>query len=303
MNIIFCSDDCERRKPDEAYAAEVAALERIGGQYSLVNLDALVNDGDAAKAVRRVPEQAEPCLAMYRGWMLKPSAYARLYNSLTAKGMRLVNDSAAYVHCHHLPESYPVIEGWTPRSVWLKTEGVVDLDQIMELLQPFGAAPLVLKDFVKSRKHEWNEACYIPSASDRSSVERVVRRFLELVDDDLNEGLVFREFIDFEPLTQHSKSGMPLTKEFRLFFLDGEPIFWTKYWDEGDYAGIVPPVDQFAAVATAVKSRFFTMDIAKRRDGDWMIVELGDAQVAGLPENADLDQFYQAIANHWIAEE
>ncbi len=303
MNIIFCSDDCERRKPDEAYAAEVAALERIGGQYSLVNLDALVNDGDAAKAVRRVPEQAEPCLAMYRGWMLKPSAYARLYDSLTAKGMRLVNDSAAYVHCHHLPESYPVIEGWTPRSVWLKTEGVVDLDQIMELLQPFGAAPLVLKDFVKSRKHERNEACYIPSASDRSSVKRVVRRFLELVDDDLNEGLVFREFIDFEPLTQHSKSGMPLTKEFRLFFLDGEPIFWTKYWDEGDYAGLVPPVDQFAAVATAVKSRFFTMDIAKRQDGDWMIVELGDAQVAGLPENADLDQFYQAIANHWIAEE
>jgi hypothetical protein len=297
MNIIFYSDDCDRRKPDEAYAAEVAALERVGGRYSLINFDALVNDGDAAKAVRRVPEQAEPCLAMYRGWMLKPSTYSRLYDALVAKGMRLINDSAAYVHCHHLPESYPVIEGWTPRSVWLKTEGAVDLDQIMWLLQPFGAAPLVLKDFVKSRKHEWNEACYIPSASDRSSVERVIRRFLELTDD-LNEGLVFRQFIDFEPLTQHSKSGMPLTKEFRLFFLDGEPLFWTEYWEEGDYAGMASPVEQFTKIAAAVKSRFFTMDIAKRRDGDWMIVELGDAQVAGLPENADLDQFYRALANH-----
>lgn len=303
MNIIFCSDDLDRRKPDPAYAAEIAALERVSGQYSLVNFDALVNDGDAAKAVRRVPEQAEPCLAMYRGWMLKPSTYSRFYDALVARGMRLINDSAAYVHCHDLPESYRVIKGWTPRSVWLKTEGAADLDQIMDLLQPFGAAPLVLKDFVKSRKHEWNEACYIPSASDRSSVERVVRRFLELTDDGLYEGLVFREFIDFEPLTQHSKSGMPLTKEFRLFFLDGKPVFWTKYWDEGDYAGITPPVDQFAAVATAVKSRFFTMDIAKRRDGDWMIVELGDAQVAGLPENADLDQFYQAIAKHWGTKE
>ena len=88
-----------------------------------------------------MPEQAEPCLAVYRGWMLKPAAYARLYEALAAKGMRLVNDPAAYVHCHHLPESYSVIQEWTPRSVWLKTEGEVDMDRIMELLRPFGAAP------------------------------------------------------------------------------------------------------------------------------------------------------------------
>ena len=165
-----------------------------------------------------MPEQAAPALAIYRGWMLKPATYSRLYEALAAKGFRLISDPAAYVHCHHLPESYSVIEKWTPKSVSTKIGGDVDMDRIMDLLQPFGTAPLVLKDFVKSRKHEWNEACYIPSASDRSCVERVVHRFLELVDDDLNEGLVFREFVDFEPLTRHSKSGMPLTKEFRLFF-------------------------------------------------------------------------------------
>ena len=179
----------------------------------------------------------------------------------------------------------------------------VSMDEVMELLQPFGTAPLVLKDYVKSRKHEWKEACYISSAADRGSVERVVRRFLELVDDDLNEGLVFREFVNFEPLAQHSKSGMPLTKEFRLFFLDGQPVFWTEYWEEGDYAGIVPPVEPFTKIAAAVKSRFFTMDIAKRLNGDWMIVELGNGQVAGLPENADVDGFYRAINENWAREE
>ena len=120
---------------------------------------------------------------------------------------------------------------------------------------------------MKSRKHEWKEACYIPSGIRPSSVERVVRCFLELVDDDLTEGLVFSEFVDFEPLTRHSKSGMPLTKEFRLFFFDGKPVFWAEYWEEGDYAGMTPPVDQFTEMAAAVQSRFFTMDIAKRRDG------------------------------------
>ena len=76
-----------------------------------------------------------------------------------------------YRRCHHLPESYPAIEGLTPRTVWLA--GDLGIDRIMEALAPLGDAPVVLKDFVKSRKHEWAEACYIPSASDRRAVERV----------------------------------------------------------------------------------------------------------------------------------
>jgi hypothetical protein len=253
------------------------------------------------RAVRRLPPQPDPGLGVYRGWMLTPDQYRLLYEALGAKGLRLLNDPAAYQHCHYLPESYSVIEPYTPRSVWMKTKGDVSPDEIMDLLRPFGSAPVVVKDYVKSRKHEWAEACFIPSASDRATVERVVRRFLELQGDDLSGGLVFREFIEFEPLGRHPKSGMPLTKEFRLFFLDGQPIYWTPYWDEGDYAGLTPPVEQFAAVAGGVRSRFFTMDVAQRRGGDWMIVELGDAQVAGLPDHADVEGFYKALREHWPA--
>jgi hypothetical protein len=37
------------------------------------------------------------------------------------------------------------------------------------------------------------------------------------------------------------------------------------------------------------------MDVAKRKDGAWMIVELGDGQVAGLPDEAAARSFYQAL--------
>jgi hypothetical protein len=123
-----------------------------------------------------------------------------------------------------------------------------------------------------------------------------VRRFLELQADDLNEGLVFREFVELEPLAEHSKSGMPLTKEYRLYFLDGRLLYSAEYWEEGDYGGAAPPVALFSRVAERVRSRFFTMDVAKRLDGEWAIVELGDAQVAGLPDRADADAFYAALA-------
>jgi hypothetical protein len=37
--------------------------------------------------------------------------------------------------------------------------------------------------------------------------------------------------------------------------------------------------------------------VAQRRDdGTWQIVELGDGQVAGLPERLDVTTFYAALA-------
>jgi hypothetical protein len=114
--------------------------------------------------------------------------------------------------------------------------------------------------------------------------------------EDLNEGLVFREFVEFEPLAQHSKSGMPLTREFRQFFLDGRRILSTPYREEGDYSGLHVPEDLFQNVEQQVQSRFFTMDIARLRNGEWMIVELDDGQVAGLPERANVQAFYWELA-------
>jgi hypothetical protein len=154
---------------------------------------------------------------------------------------------------------------------------------------------VILKDYVKSRKHEWHEACYIPAANDRVAVERVVHRFVELQADDLNEGLVFREHVTFQPIGSHTKSGMPLTMEFRCFVLDGTVLATSAYWDEGAYTEFIPPAHLFANILPHVQSRFFTMDIAQLTDGTWMIVELGDAQVAGLPEMLDITRFYHTL--------
>jgi hypothetical protein len=120
---------------------------------------------------------------------------------------------------------------------------VVEHRRTCRIRKPFGSNPIIVKDYVKSRKHEWDEACFISSASDRSTVERIVSRFIELQNEDICEGLVFRRYIEFEPLSQHSKSRMPLMKEFRLFFLFGKLVFWTEYWKEVNYQGIVPPLD------------------------------------------------------------
>ncbi|HZS77694.1 MAG TPA: ATP-grasp domain-containing protein [Ktedonobacteraceae bacterium] len=297
MRVIFCASPLNNLLPDFMYEQEVEAAVKVNFDLSVINFEALVDEGDIARSLRRVTPADEAETAIYRGWMMKPDVYEQLYHGLAERNILLINTPAAYRHCHYFPESYPVIEGHTPRSVWMKVNGEVSIDAIMELLRPFDNKPVILKDYVKSRKHEWTEACFIPSAADRQAVERVVSNFLKLQGDDLNEGLVFREFVEFEPLGFHPASNMPLTTEYRLFYLDGKLIASAPYWDEDDYKEAdKPPVKRFNEIAKHVQSRFFTMDVAQRKDGNWMIMELGDGQVAGLPERVNVRKFYQQIA-------
>ena len=154
---------------------------------------------------------------------------------------------------------------------------------------------MVLKDYVKSQKHYWSEACYIKDSSDSQEIERVVSKFLELQDNEPQGGLVFREFIELEPIGKHSISGMPLRLEYRIFYFHGSPMTVLKYWDEGEYGSDEPNIAYFNKIAQTIESNFFTMDIARTKSGDWIIIELGDGQVAGLPENADKKEFYSNI--------
>jgi len=297
--IIYCANPLQRKTPDSAYQAEFSSASTLGIKNLLLNYGALVDEADLSKALRQIPSQPAPTLAIYRGWMLTPEKYSILDKGLSERNVFLINNSVAYRHCHYLPEWYDLAKPYTPKSIWLTIEAGYSIEKIMNALKPFGDNPLILKDFVKSRKHEWAEACYIPLASSRVEVERVVNRFIALQGHDLAGGLVFREFIEFEKLSQHSKSGMPLTKEFRLFFLDNKPIFWTEYWDESNYGGLTPPLDQSLNLAKNIKSRFFSMDIAKRINGNWIIVEIGDGQVSGLPHNTDSAFFYRALLANW----
>jgi ATP-grasp domain, R2K clade family 3 len=291
---LFPSEPFSPRRVDPDFAREMAAVEGLGWPAGLVDLEALQDEQDADRAVRHAPTNVG--LTIYRGWMLTPTQYSDLYTALARRGTVLINRPDQYRHTHYLPESYPVIASYTPHTVWLPTSEVPDFDVVAALLAPFGDAPIVVKDYVKSRKHEWEEACYIPSASDRAAVERVVRRFLELQGTDLNEGLVFREYVPFHRLGAHPKSGMPLSEEYRTFVLDGEPFLTTEYWEGTVYAGSPPPIEQFEVGLHAVDSRFFTADLAHTEAGPWKIVELGDGQVAGLPEHVDPTRFYGLFA-------
>lgn len=294
--ILFCKDLLGPPVTDPEYGPEADAALASGLEMALFDFEALVFEGKPERAVRLIPRQEQPVLAVYRGWMLGQAHYEQLYRALLGRGVRLINEPEAYRFCHHLPEWYATLAEHTPRSVWIRTEGPVSISLLMDELAVFGDRPVVLKDWVKSQKHYWNEACFIPRASDREAVQRVVSRFLQLQGTELTGGLVFREFVDLARVGLDTQSGLPLVCEYRLFYLDGECFFSDQYWSEGSYPPVPPPFAQFNQFAQRVKSRFFTMDVAKTSDGRWIVIELGDGQVAGLPAPGQAARFYEELS-------
>lgn len=288
MRIIYCDSVFDPTIVEPDYLREKVAAIKSGLNHSLISFEALVG-GNFNSALKLVKPTKNKETGIYRGWMLTPNQYKSLYDGLLTKNIRLMNTPTEYQHCHYLPDSYHVIRKQTPKSIW--TENLEEAS-ILELAKTFDNKAIIVKDYVKSEKHYWKEACFIPDASDTKHVLSVVNRFLELRGSSLNKGIVFREFKALEYLTEHSKSHMPLTKEYRLFFANKKLVSVFNYWDEGIYGESQPELDQFVQLAQKIQSNFFTMDIAQTKQGNWIVMELGDGQVAGLPDNANENEFY-----------
>lgn len=298
MKIIFCQDPFNPLAPAAPYIDEVAAVTHAGLSFEMIRYQSLVDEDNPVRAVLHIPATSQTTPALYRGWPLTVLQYSNLYDALLSRGLRLLNSAEAYRHTQILPESLDLIHEMAPRTVWTRTRGEIAYEPLMLMLRPFGHNPVIVRDFVKSQKHYWHEACYIPDASNREQVEQVVGRFIELRGEDFTGGLVFREYVELEPLSEPPAAGMPLVQEFRLFYFRRQHISTVRYWNVEDYSELQPPVEVFEPVARRVRSSFFTMDVARRRDGSWIIIDLGDGQVAPLPDTADADQFYRALAEN-----
>jgi hypothetical protein len=291
MKIIFCDSVIDNKIVEPDYQTEFDSAKENGFETEIFSFEELT-DENINSALKFIKNSEKTELGIYRGWMMTPNIYEHFYNGLLKKNIQLINNPTEYKHCHYLPESYDKIIDETPKSNWTKD---ISKDNVIELSNEFGIKPIIVKDYVKSEKHNWNDACFIPNASDKNKVQEIVNRFLELRGDYLNEGIVFREFIELEFLTEHSKSKMPLTKEFRIIFLNKKVVQIFNYWDEGNYDSEKPDIDFFQNIAENIESNFFTMDVAKKKNGGWIIMELGDGQVAGLPDNADRFEYYNGI--------
>lgn len=262
------------RRVDPHFAGEADVARELGAVVARIDHDALLG-GRADEAVSRVP--ADLGSAWYRGWMIPSDVYATLAAALAARDSGLVVTPDGYRSAHELPGWYDAFAAVTPRSVWIPAQPdvVPTPEELAALVAPLGAGAGIVKDYVKSRKHEWLEACFVPELSDPVDLHRVMKRFVELQEDYLAVGLVVRAFEEF--------TGQ---QEARVWWLDGEPVLVGPHPDTPEVCP-EPRLDHIRPAVRRLDCRFVTTDVALRTDGVWRVIEVGDGQVSDLPRGGD----------------
>ena len=271
------SDPLRPRSPDPHVAPEARAARELGIEVALLDHDAACA-GDAAAAVARVPGSDD---AVYRGWMLRSEQYAAMEVALRARGVTLRTSADAYTTAHELPGWYAALSAWTSQTVWSTGPSPDDVVGLCARLATGGA---VLRDYVKSMKHYWDQACLIPDVEDPAAARRVAARFVELREDSFTGGLVLRRFEDYGGA------------EVRTWWVDGRCALVTAH---PDTAAELPTADlvlpPLGPTIAAVGLSFVTVDLARRTDGAWRVIELGDGQVSDRPESCPPEDLIRVL--------
>ncbi|MGW6781363.1 ATP-grasp domain-containing protein [Streptomyces sp. NPDC054987] len=291
--VLYCRDPLNERRVDAHFAAEARQLRAAGGRVLLVDHDALLA-GDAEGALARVPGGAGP--VWYRGWMVPADRYGALDAALHRRGGRLAVTAEEYRRAHELPGWYGTFAGLTPASAWLPTDPgrTPDPQRLTALAADLPPGAAVVKDYVKSRKHEWDDACYVPDLGDAAALHRVVDRFVTLQEDFLAGGVVLRAFEDF--VAPRTRAGEPVAGEVRVWWRDAKPRLVTAHPDSPVADVVTPDLGPVREAVEALGCPFVTTDLALRADGVWRVVEVGDGQVSDLHHGADLDAFARLLA-------
>ena len=286
LNFIFCSHPLNKKSVDEDYMEEyqAAGLNHSCALFSYEDLEVgkLSLYGEDIKG-----------LTIYRGWMMSPNMYENFYNLLLERGIQLINTPKEYARYHLLPGWYKDFESSTPFSIWSESKNIEDALRLTDGLE--GA--FIIKDYVKSRKHEWYDACFIKDIRDKENTERVINNFINRQSSNLEGGVVLRKFESLKSIGNHKDSGMPISEEYRIFVFKGEILIADNYWNYSGELNITE--DEYTlieSIISEIESSFITIDLARKTDGNLIIMEMGDGQVSGL-QQMDEYEFYGAFQN------
>lgn len=196
----------------------------------------------------------------------------RVARDIARRGGELLNGTSAYVYAD-IPASWSYDLGdLTPRT-W------TDFSQLP------GGISFIVKG-TKADKSRWDRMWAPDAAAARELMAELARETASR-----GEELVAREYVPLERLGG-TPGGCPVSTEFRVFIADGEVLAAGFYWDPADCERPPPAPEEIpreflrAAINRLEENgcplRYYTLDVARKAGGGWMVVEVNDGQRSGL---------------------
>lgn len=200
--------------------------------------------------------------------------YRELEEDLKANGSRLLNSIRGHKWIADF-DYYYELSRYTPRS-WREYE--------MQHCDHHG--PFVVKGATNSRKHKWNTHMFAPDKKTALLIGS------ELASDDLvgPQGIIYREYVPLKTF-EIGVNGLPFSNEWRIFYYKGHRLTYGYYWTLADNPKLANLDKQGLDLADEIAQKvaehvdFYVIDMAQRDTGEWVMIELNDAQMAGLSFN------------------
>lgn len=203
--------------------------------------------------------------------------YASVENMLEQMGMKLLVHEAEHLRCSTIEEWYPTLKDKTP---FTKIYDV--LPSVEEILKDF-SFPVFVKGNRQTNRHKKSQ-CII------ESMEAYGRLRNEWSKDNILswQKVAVREFIPLQTIDDASYPDMvPISYEFRFFYFEGKCMAYGPYWYIGQkYSLREEEVEEVLKLTDWAANRlgvaFPAIDIAKTASGEWIIIEVNDAQESGF---------------------
>ena len=307
-SIVFPADPFEPRKVDAEFQYEAHIVERLGGKVILVDHTELENGFFVGKNIlakakaneysnspnqsarQNLEDMFPPSTvfsenAFYRGWMLSKAAYELMCGELSARTISMLTAPNDYMAGYWISGWYEHFRNVTPASLFMSVDEFelsINSGEFQEQVQSrLGNGSYIVKDQVKSRKSEWDTACF---ALDHEKLPAIAREFIRLQGDYLAGGLVIREFEEFDKTMG----------ETRVWWVNNEPVLQSPHPDNPDsYMPI--DVSFLQDCVNSLNRPFITTDIALRTDGTLRVMEVSDGQVSGTPRWFDTSALFEAL--------
>lgn len=158
--------------------------------------------------------------------------------------------------------------------------------------------PFVVKGATNSKKNQWKKLMYAPTKAD------AVRIGCDLMQDGLisQQDLIYRKYEPLENFGESMISGLPYSNEWRFFFYGTTMLaggfYWSNLeeekWPLSDFENAKNFAAEVASTA-AEHVNFYALDVAKKQNGDWVLVEINDGQMSGL-STIDPHDLYKALS-------
>lgn len=234
---------------------------------------------NAENALYHIAIQERETPGIWIGYIPTQERYQAIYQAALGKRIKLLNTPEQHLTVQEFDRAYPKLLGLTPESMT-----ITSLQECEDVVVRLGL-PLFVKGTLLSRKSKGWKACV---AETLAELQGLTQELLAL--ENRSRGRVIaRKLVKFRH-SRYSPDGFPLGREYRVFIYCQKVLGYGYYWEGDDClkklsAREEAQVLELAIAATKrLKVPYLAVDIGQLENGEWVVIETGDAQFCGISQ-------------------